>query len=71
MAGVAVNDVCAISPYGQMAIPGNNMGHTLSCYVSGANTVKAIMSIGAQNIATSKLANDFKANIAVIGAGCS
>ena len=71
MAGVAVNDVCAISPYGQLATPGTNRGHALSCYVTGANTVKAIMSIGSQNIATSNLPNTFKANIAVIGAGCS
>ena len=71
MAGVAVNDVCAISPYGQLMIPGYERGHALSCYVSAANTVKAIMSIGVKSIATSKMDNNFQANIAVIGSGCS
>ena len=54
-----------------MVAPGADRGHALSCYVSGANTVKAIMSIGAKDISTGTMASNFKANIAVIGAGCS
>jgi hypothetical protein len=66
--GAAAGDVCAVSAYGQM-LKGANTGHTLSCYVSAANTVIVVVSVGNADIvegdAETRLQNNFPVNIAV------
>ena len=73
--GAAIGDVCMVSFYGSGTKSyklgtGDNKDFALSCYCSGTNQVKLLLSIGGNSISegtqNNKLAEDGKFNIAVI-----
>ena len=67
--GAAVNDVCIVSVL-TAELTGDRTGHNLYCYVSAANTVALVMSVGTEDIdegnKADELQNNFAVSVAVI-----
>ena len=67
--GAAVNDVCIVSVLDDN-LKGDKTGHNLYCYVSAANSVTLVMSIGTSDIdeggKSDELQNNFPVSVAVI-----
>jgi hypothetical protein len=67
--GAALADICTVSPATRL-LKGANTPHNMYCYVSAANTVKVVVTIGdvaiTQGSSDTQLSNAFRVSFAVI-----